>query len=75
MPQTLGDAVQSAGKRLAALLDAVSDARLLHVALLAFEDDVVDYLLSCTPTRLHEVVSCFRSAGATAKDLLRRGTL
>jgi hypothetical protein len=56
------------------VLDAVSDTRLLHVALLAFEEEVVEFLLSCTPTRLHEVVARFRSGSASARDLLFDGS-
>jgi CheY-like chemotaxis protein len=74
LAEALGSALQHAGKTLSALLDAVSDTRLVHVALLAFEDDVVDMLLSCTPTRLHEVVARFRVSGSTAKDLLFDGS-
>jgi len=74
LSEPLGTALQTAGKALSALLDAVSDTRLVHVALLAFEDDVVDLLMSCTPTRLHEVVARFRSGAATAKDLLFDGS-
>jgi DNA-binding response OmpR family regulator len=70
----LGEALQTAGKTLAAVLDAVSDTRMLHVALLAFEEEVVEFLLSCTPTRLHEVVARFRSGSASARDLLFDGS-
>jgi DNA-binding response OmpR family regulator len=70
----LGEALQTAGKNLAAMLDAVSDTRLLHVALLAFEEEVLEFLLSCTPTRLHEVVARFRNGSASARDLLLDGS-
>jgi CheY-like chemotaxis protein/cytoskeletal protein RodZ len=73
LAEPLGSALQSAGKALCAVLDAVSDTRLVHVALVALEDDVVD-LLQSTPTRLHEVVARFRSGGTTAKDLLFDGS-
>ena len=74
LAESFGAALQSAGKALSALLDAVSDTRLVHVALLAFEEDVVELLQRCTPTRLREVVSHFRVSGSTAKDLLFEGS-
>jgi CheY-like chemotaxis protein len=66
-------ASSSAGRRLAALLDAVSDARLLKVESIAFDDDVVDFLLGCTPNRMQELVAVFRQAGASARELLLSG--
>ncbi|HEY2733539.1 MAG TPA: hypothetical protein VGI70_06120, partial [Polyangiales bacterium] len=70
----LGRALAHAGKSLAAMLDAVSDRRLVHVALLAFEEDVLTFLLNCTPTRLHEVAARFRSGGVSARELLFDGS-
>ncbi|HEX4351363.1 MAG TPA: response regulator, partial [Polyangiales bacterium] len=70
----LAKALAYAGNRLAAMLDAVSDRRLVHVALLAFEEEVLAFLLNCTPTRLHEVAARFRSGGVSARDLLFDGS-
>lgn len=66
-------ALERAGKALAAVLDAVSDSNLLHVARLAFDENEIDQLLRLTPTRLHEVVARFRAGDASAQQLLLRG--
>ncbi|HKU43960.1 MAG TPA: response regulator, partial [Polyangiales bacterium] len=71
--EPLDRALAAAGRRLAALLDAVSDARLLRVSLLAFDEDVLDSLLAGQSTRLREVVALFRSGHATAEGVLREG--
>ncbi|MET0386519.1 MAG: response regulator, partial [Polyangiales bacterium] len=70
---TLAGALRSAGQHLAALLDAVSDARLVHVARLVFDEEVLALLLRCRPTRLHEVVERFRSEHTSAQQLLLEG--
>jgi DNA-binding response OmpR family regulator len=73
IPEPLDRALSSAGRRLSALLDAVSDARLLRVCLIAFDDDVLQSLLSAPSTRLHEVVALFRTGLGTAEAVLREG--
>ena len=67
-------ALERAGKTLASVLDAVSDGNLLHVARLAFDENEIDQLLRLTPTRLHEVVTRFRSGDVSAQQLLLRGS-
>lgn len=74
LEESFASALEKAGKALAAVLAAVSDTRLVHVALLSFEDEVLDLLLSCTPTRLHEVVERFRRADVSAQQLLLEGS-
>lgn len=71
--EPLDRALSSAGRRLSALLDAVSDARLLRVCLIAFDDDVLQSLLSAPSARLHEVVALFRTGLGTAEAVLREG--
>jgi CheY-like chemotaxis protein len=73
IPDPLDRALAGAGRRLSAIVDAVSDARLLRVCLIAFDDDVLQSLLSAPSTRLHEVVALFRTGNATAEGVLREG--
>ncbi|HET6339521.1 MAG TPA: response regulator [Polyangiales bacterium] len=73
IPDPLDRALAAAGRRLSAIVDAVSDARLLRVCLIAFDDDVLQSLLSAPSTRLHEVVALFRTGNATAEGVLREG--
>jgi hypothetical protein len=56
-----------------ALIDSVSDARLLRVSLIAFDDEVLQSLLAGPSTRMHEVVALFRTGNATAEGVLREG--
>lgn len=71
--EPLDRALAAAGRRLSAIVDAVSDARLLRVCLIAFDDEVLQSLLSSPSTRLHEVVALFRTGNATAEGVLREG--
>jgi CheY-like chemotaxis protein len=71
--EPLERALVATGRRLAALMDAVSDARLLRVCLIAFDDEVLQSLLNTPSTRLHEVVALFRTGHATAETVLREG--
>jgi CheY-like chemotaxis protein len=73
LPEPLERALAAAGRRLSAIVDAVSDARLLRVCLIAFDDDVLQSLLSAPSTRLDEVVALFRTGNATAEGMLREG--
>jgi CheY-like chemotaxis protein len=73
IPEPLDRALAAAGRRLSALLDAVSDARLLRVSLVAFDDEVLQSLLSEPGSRLREVVALFRTGHATAEGVLREG--
>ncbi|HEX2679502.1 MAG TPA: response regulator, partial [Polyangiales bacterium] len=70
---SLDKALTQALHTLAALLDAVSDKRLVHVALVAFDDEVLASLLDSTPTPLAEVVARFRAGETTASQLLLEG--
>jgi DNA-binding response OmpR family regulator len=66
-------ALVAAGRRLSALVDAVSDARLLKVSLLAFDEEVLESMLAGASARTHEVVALFRTGNATAESVLREG--
>ena len=73
LAEPIGSALMNAGKALTALMHAVSDTRLVQVARLSFEDDVVESLQKRMPTRLYEVVARFKR-GANARDLLLEGS-
>ncbi len=69
----LGKALLDAGKQLGALLDAVSGTRLLHLASLAFDDEVLASLLNAIPTPLADVAARFRTGSASVHEMLLDG--
>ncbi len=78
LSEPLDRALSSAGRRLAAQLDAVSDARLLRVASIAFDDEVLPSVLAAgtvRSARLSEVASYFQAGTTTAEGVLREGLL
>jgi hypothetical protein len=58
--------------QLCALVDAVSDARLLQVERVVFDDEVLGSLLTATPTALADIATRLRT-GAPVKELLAGG--
>jgi CheY-like chemotaxis protein len=63
----------AAAARLAAIMDAVSDARLLQVATVTFDDEVLPGLLEITPTHVAYLVQQLRSGEMSASELLATG--
>ncbi|HKP58849.1 MAG TPA: response regulator [Polyangiales bacterium] len=73
LSEPLDRALVAAGRRLSALIDAVSDARLLRVSLIAFDDEVLQSLSQGASEQMNEIVALFRTGNATAESVLRDG--
>ena len=67
--------LQEAAKKLGAVLDAVSDRRLLRVARIALDETSLPGLLAATPAPLAEVVQRLREPGAEVRAWLLAGEI
>ncbi|MDD9933933.1 MAG: response regulator [Myxococcales bacterium] len=70
----LDQALVEAGRKLAALVDAVSDRWLVRVGRVELDDEVLATLLTATPTVLAEVVACLKQVDQRVSDLLVNGS-
>jgi CheY-like chemotaxis protein len=61
-------------RQLGAVLDAVSDNRLMRVCRVALDDEILSALLTATPTALADVAARLR-AGEAARDLVLSGAV
>ena len=73
LPEALPRALQSAGKELSILLDAVSGERLSEVALLSFDEALLAVWGKDMPAQLREVVESFQTTAVSAQQLLDSG--
>ncbi len=71
-PEPLDRLLSHGIERLGALLDAVSDSRLMQVSRVGFDDEILGSLISATPTPLADVAARLR-AGEGARALVLSG--
>ena len=73
LAEPLSRALQSAGRELSVVFEAVSDERLPQVALLSFDEALLAVWAEHMPAELRELVECFKTPSNTARKLLDSG--
>jgi DNA-binding response OmpR family regulator len=74
LPEPLDRLLADGLRQLGAVLDAVSDNRLMRVSRVALDDEILSSLLTATPTGLADVAARLR-AGEPARDLVLTGAV